>query len=193
MHPDIPLRDPGRTLLVVSERPDLVAALSAALPSTAVTLIAAGAHEVEDHLKPERWPFMLVSDQGGELSTASQMVLRLRPVLLYWRGTPPAGLPGHARGFPRFQDLLRAIREALDNRSSGMMLAPTHGVELPSGAWVGSPPLQALVAAHPLPFNLPRTAFGGVSATLSRHQVPWRLRTAEGWVRLVPLDEEQSR
>jgi hypothetical protein len=65
-------------------------------------------------------------------------------------------------------------------------------VNLPSGEWVGSAPLEALVATHPEPFYLPREAFGGVATTLRRRHLPWRLSTTRGWARLEPLETSPS-
>jgi hypothetical protein len=121
------------------------------------------------------WPWMIV---GGSVSLPPALapVLRNRPVLTYWLGSPPLGLPGHARVFDRPAALLDAVRRACDATVGGMRLAPGNGVELENGTLLRGAALESLVSAYPAGFALPARTFRSATDALTQHNIGWETR-----------------
>lgn len=119
------------------------------------------------------WPWM-VAGAVDRLDAGAAAMLRRSPILTMWLGTPPDGLPAHARAFSRFRDLAAAVREALAARVAGMGLAVGHGVALPDGSVADAAALEALIAAYPAPLDLPLEAFRGAARLVRRRGVGWR-------------------
>ena len=119
------------------------------------------------------WPWMVVGSAVDADPCARVACCANRPVLTYWLGAPPAGLPSHARCFDRPAALLDAIRRACTANVGGMRLAPGSGVELEDGTLLRGATLESLVAAYPSGFALPARNFRAVSDALARHDTGW--------------------
>lgn len=179
--------DSARTVLVISQDGELAVALRDRVDR---------AYALVKDVRPEEateafaacipWPWMVV---GNVTSLASAVIdgMEDRPILVYWRGESPDGLPGHARNFERFSDLSAAVTDALKQTVAGLKLAVGLGVDLPDGAYARSAELQALVAAHPHPFDVPLDAFRSAARVLATHGIAAKpVRDNEkGTVRLV--------
>ena len=129
--------------------------------------------------------------QLASLDPALVAAMHGRPVLIYWRGEVPSGLPEHTRTFDRFSDLSAAVTQALTQNVAGLKLAVGLGVDLPDGGFARSAELQALVAGYPYPFDVPLDAFRSAARILTSHGIAARpVRNAEtGTVSLVSKRE----
>ncbi len=132
------------------------------------------------------WPWMVVGSTVS-VTPALATILRARPVLIFWLGAAPDGLPSHARVFTRPAALLEAVRRACDANVCGMRLAPGSGVELRDGTLLRGATLESLVAAYPDGFALPTRAFRAVAEALARHDAGWTPeRDRDARMALVP-------
>ena len=179
--------DNARTILVVAGDGDLSVALRDKVDR---------AYALIKDVRPEEfidgfatclpWPWMVVGS-ATQLTGEALELLRNRPILVYWRGRAPEGLPQHSRSFERFGELAEAVNTALTQRVAGMRLAIGLGVDLPDGDYARSAELQALVSAHPHPFDVPLDAFRSAARVLSTHRIALKpVRDADaGTVSLV--------
>jgi hypothetical protein len=136
------------------------------------------------------WPWMVVG-ASTSLTPSLGLLLRTRPVLTLWLGSPPAGLPAHTLSFDRPAALLAAVDSACRANVGGMRLAPGSGVELLNGTLVRGATLDALIGAHPGGFALPSRTFRTVAIALARHRAAWTPeRDANACVTLVPCSRE---
>ena len=93
--------DRSRAILVVTVDGELaVAVRDAVSPGMAVVRDARSEDAGAIAASCLPWPWMVVGS-AVSLSPALAALLRDRPVLTYWFGATPAGLPGHARVFDR--------------------------------------------------------------------------------------------
>jgi hypothetical protein len=165
--------DRGRAILVVTVDGELAVAVRDAAPGGMAVVRDArpdDADAIAAACLP--WPWMVVGSAVA-LTPALASVLRDRPVLTYWLGDPPVGLPSHARYFDRPAALLDAVRSACAGSVGGMRLAPGSGVELEDGTLLRGATLESLVAAYPRGFALPARNFRAVSDALARHNAGW--------------------
>jgi hypothetical protein len=165
--------DRVRSIVVVTDDGELAVAIREQVPQGIAVVRDArpdDAPEVAAACLP--WPWMVV---GATTSVAPGLVtvLRSRPVLVIWLGSPPAGLPAHTTVFDRPATLLDAVRSACSAHVGGMRLAPGSGVELSDGTLLRGATLDALVAAHPQGFALPSRIFRSAATALARHGVAW--------------------
>ncbi|MFN2451277.1 MAG: hypothetical protein ABR541_02870 [Candidatus Dormibacteria bacterium] len=161
-----PLHD--RTVLVITDDRELAVSLRERVSRTLAVIRDAKPAEMTAVMRACRpWPWMVVGTVA-ELDAEVRATLTAHPVLVFWQGPIPAGLPDHARQFVGFSDVAESVSAATENRAAGLRLAPGTGVECGDGRLVSSANLQALVSAHPLPFHLPRRAFGSCGAALAR-------------------------
>ena len=131
----------------------------------------------------------MVVGSGLDVPGVVVSALTRRPVLVLWRGEPPAGLPAHARAYARFSDLVTAAQAAIRAEVAGMRLAPGDGVTMPDAAHAVSSALEALIASHPQPLFAPARAFRDVTTALAAHGVPLHLaRTHTGGAHLSGAD-----
>ncbi len=179
--------DRSRAILVVTVDGELAVAVRDAVPRRMAVVRDArsdDAAEIAAACLP--WPWMVVGSAVA-VTPALATVLSERPVLTYWLGAAPAGLPGHARCFDRPAALLDAIRGACAANVGGMRLAPGSGVELRDGTLVRGATLESLIAAYPSGFALPTRTFRAVSDALARHDAGWvAQRDADARMTLVP-------
>jgi hypothetical protein len=178
--------DRGRAILVVTVDGELAVAVHDAVPG-GMAIIRDARSEDADEISAAclPWPWMVIGSAVA-LTPALASVLRHRPVLTFWLGDVPAGLPGHARCFDRPAALLDAVRRACSAEVGGMRLAPGSGVELDDGSLMRGATLESLVAAYPYGFALPAHNFRAVSNALARSHAGWCVQRDEaGWVRLA--------
>lgn len=183
--------DSARTILVVAADGDLAVALREKVDRTFALVKDVRPHELSDGLATcVPWPWMLIG-QTDQLPEPVLEVLHARPVVIFWRGDLPNGLPTHTRTFLSFASLARAVAEAVTHRVGGMRLAIGLGVELPDGTYARSAELQALVSAHPHSFEMPLDAFRSAARVLHQHRIPLRPgHPHPGMVGLVEAHEE---
>jgi len=165
--------DRSRAILVVTVDGELAVAVRDAVPRGMAVVRDArsdDAAEIADACLP--WPWMVVGS-AVTVTPALAIVLRERPVLTFWLGAAPDGLPGHARCFDRPAALLDSIQRACTANVGGMRLAPGSGVELGDGTLLRGATLESLVASYPGGFALPTRAFRSVSQALERHDAGW--------------------
>ena len=178
--------DRVRSIVVVTDDGELAVAVREAVPQGIAVVRDArpdDASEVAAACLP--WPWMVVGATGA-MTSGLATALRSRPVLTFWLGAPPDGLPAHATTFDRPAALLEAVGIACSVRLGGMRLAPGSGVELHDGTLVRGATLDALLAAHPRGFALPSRTFRNVATALARHDAGWTPeRNGDGRVVLV--------
>jgi hypothetical protein len=179
--------DRSRAILVVTEDGELAVAVRDAVPRGMAVVRDARAEDAGDIAAAcLPWPWMVI---GNAVSVAPALatILRERPVLTFWLGAAPAGLPEHARRFDRPAALLGAVRLAFAANVGGMRLAPGSGVELGDGTLLRGATLESLIAAHPGGFALPARNFRAVAAALARHDAGWATqRDGSDRMTLVP-------
>ncbi len=178
--------DRGRAILVVTVDGELAVAVHDAVPG-GMAIIRDARSEDADEITAAclPWPWMVIGS-AVSLTPALASVLCHRPVLTFWLGDVPAGLPGHARCFDRPAALLDAVRGACAAQVGEMRLAPGSGVELDDGTLMRGAMLESLVAAYPHGFALPAQNFRAVSNALTRSHAGWCVQRDEtGCVRLV--------
>lgn len=182
--------DSARAILVIAATGELAVALRERIDRGLAVVRDVRPGEMSEGLGACRpWPWMVVGEVA-QVSATVRATLCARPVLVFWRGAPPDGLPKHVRRFPSFSGLADAVAQALGASVAGLRLAPGVGVELPDGRISRSLELQALVGAHPHPFHLPRRAFGSGGRALARRGVLMSTGTAAGrGVVLVPAGD----
>ena len=185
--------DSARTILVITGDGDLAVALREKVDRIYALVRDVRPHEASDGIAAcQPWPWMVV---GGvdHIPADALDVLRTRPILTYWRGPVPDGLPTHTRTFVKFNDLAIAVNEALTHTVEGMKLAIGLGVDMPDGTYARSGELQALVAAHPHSFDMPLDAFRSAARVLQQHHIPLRPgHPTAGMVGLVEAREEAN-
>ncbi|MFI5285658.1 MAG: hypothetical protein ACHQ4F_05005 [Candidatus Dormibacteria bacterium] len=172
--------DRSRAILVVTADGELAVAVRDAVSRGMAVVRDArpdDAGEIAASCLP--WPWMVVGT-AVSLPPALASVLRDRPVLTYWLGAAPEGLPGHARVFDRPAALLGAVRRACAATVGGMRLAPGSGVELVDGTLLRGAALESLVAAYPSGFALPTRAFRSATNALAQYNVGWEARRDSG-------------
>ncbi|MGA8361179.1 MAG: hypothetical protein WB807_15075 [Candidatus Dormiibacterota bacterium] len=165
--------DSSRAIMVVTVDGELAVAVRDAVPRRMAVIRDArsdDAGEIASACLP--WPWMVVGS-NVTLAPALARILRERPVLTFWLGAAPDGLPGHARVFDRTAALFDTIRGACEATVGGMRLAPGSGVELGDGTLLRSATLESLVAAYPAGFALPTRHFRAVSEALARRNIGW--------------------
>jgi len=180
--------DGARTILVVSDSGEVAVALRERTDRAYAIIKDVRPNEaVEAFATCVPWPWMVVGDVPSLAPTLID-ALRRHPILILWRGRPPDGLPRHTRGFTGFAALAAAATEALQRTAAGMRLAIGVGVELPGGGYTRSAELEALVASHPRPLDLPLNAFRSAARALSTRRIPCRpvWDSSDGTVSLVP-------
>jgi hypothetical protein len=142
------MRDPTRTVLVVTQRPNAWALLrdrlDPALLYVAWTLPASLQAAVR-----AATPWALAGDVAA-LPEGACGSLRGRLVAVHWVGEPPPGMPTRPRPYADWSDLTEALRAALSSCVGGLRLAPAHGLRLPGGRFMQQTgPLEVLLSAHP--------------------------------------------
>jgi hypothetical protein len=166
-------RDRGRAILVVTVDGELAVAVRDVVPGGIAVIRDARVEDADDICAAcLPWPWMVVGS-AVSLTPALAVVLRHRPVLTYWLGVPPAGLPGHARWFERPAALLQAVRSACTTDVGGMRLAPGIGVELDDGTLLRGASLESLLGAYPDGFALRARNFHAAADALARHNPAW--------------------
>ena len=184
--------DRSRAILVVTVDGELAVAVRDAAPRRMAVVRDARADdaaEIAAACLP--WPWMVVGSDVA-VTPALATVLRERPVLTFWLGAPPAGLPEHTRCFDRPPALLDAIRHACTANVGGMRLAPGCGVELGDGTVLRGATLESLIAAYPSGFALPTRTFRAVSDALARRGAGWAAQRDDGArMTLVPSTGER--
>lgn len=175
---------------MIAANGDLAVALRERVPRGLAVVRDVRPEEMSEGLSACRpWPWMVVG-AVDQVSGPVRTTLHSRPVLAFWQGAVPEGLPAHLRGFASFRALADAVTSALHAGIGGLRLAPGCGVELPDGRMSQSLELQALVSAHPHHFQLPRSLFGSCQAPLRRSGAPVRAGTVgKGGVGLLPQGE----
>jgi hypothetical protein len=168
--------DRSRAILVVTADGELAVAIRDSVPlGMAVVRDARSEDAAEIAAACLPWPWMVVGS-AVTVTPALAGLLRRRPVLTYWLGAAPDGLPDHARRFDRPSLLLAAVQRACAAKVGGMRLAPGSGVELSDGTLLRGAALESLVAAYPGGFALPTRTFRAASDVLARHDAGWATR-----------------
>jgi len=171
--------DRSRSILVSSSDGEMAVALHERIDRTRAVIKDVRPDESADGIAAcLPFPWLVINAAGGE-SAALEDVIRRQPVLALWRAPTPRGLPRHVRAFTRFSEVSAAVEQALMQRVAGLRLAGESGVDLADGTHIASAVLQALVAQHPLGFDLPPRLFAGVPRTLAAHHVQARLVRGE--------------
>jgi hypothetical protein len=179
--------DSDRTVLVISDDGELAVALRDRIDRAYAVVKDV---RLEEAMKAFEacipWPWLVVGNVK-HIEGALLEAMQGRPILVFWRGERPDGLPKHTRGFERFSDLSDAVTTCLTQNVAGLKLAVGLGVDLPGGEFARSAELQALVAGHPHPFDVPLDAFRSAARVLVSHGIAARpVRDSEsGTVSLV--------
>jgi hypothetical protein len=183
------MRDPTRTVLVMSQRPHAWALLrdrlDPALVEVAWRAPAAGS------TPSGAVPWALVGDLAA-ISAGEIEQMRGRLIAVHWVGTPPAGLPARPRLHRDWRELAEALGRSLQACAAGLRLAPTHGLMLPGGRFLRQTgPLEVLLGLHPEALEL-NDADGALGPTarrirrlLDRAGAPLELQVAGVSLRLV--------
>ncbi len=168
-------RDTVRTILVVSDDGDMAVALHERVDRAYALVRDVRGEELPQGIAAcAPWPWMLVG-ATPTIPSGSLAELKERPVIIHWMaGKEPEGLPAHAQPFERFSQLAERVKTALTQEVAGMRLSLGLGVELPDGTLARSSELQALVSAHPYPFDVPLDAFRSAGRVLAQHRIGWR-------------------
>jgi hypothetical protein len=179
--------DRSRSILVVTDDGELAVAVRDTAPRGMAVIRDArpdDAAEIAAACLP--WPWMVVGACRA-IDAGLGVVLRERPVLILWLGTPPPGLPRHARCFDRPSALLAAVVEACSTTVGGMRLALGGGVELDDGSLLRGAALEGLIGAYPRGFALPSRLFRSVALALAREGSAWSpQRDSDAEIRLAP-------
>lgn len=165
--------DTVRTIVVISQEGELAVGLRERVDRAYALVRDVRPLEAAEGIAASvPWPWMVV---GSSPDPAPEVVEAIghRPIMIFWSGPMPQGLPAHARTFDRFGELATAVTTALTQSIAGMKLAVGLGIEMPDGTFARSAELQALVAAHPHPFAIPLDAFRSAGRVLSHHHIPW--------------------
>ena len=181
----------ARSLVVASPDAEVAVALRACVDRAFVTV-----HDTEpdhaagviDACRP--WPWMVVgcAEQAPPALLAS---LRHRPILVFWLGRVPHGLPAHARRFERFSELTVAVTSAIAAEVAGMRLAIGSGVLLPGGEVRRNAELEALISNHPHGFVLPRARFRAAATALRRAAPGCRVAQTSGGMALRAAETQR--
>jgi hypothetical protein len=175
-------------VLIVSDGIELAVALRDQLDRAYVTVRDVPVSEALPAVRACRpWPWMVIGDTPA-VSERLAEALGEHPLLLYWCGAMPSGLPAHARAFARFSEMAAALKAALGAEVAGIRLAPGGGLTMPDGAHAGNAALEALVASHPHPVVAPMRDFRGALSAITAHRAPLRLhRNGDGSVSLAAV------
>ncbi len=166
--------DSARTVLVINDDGEVSVALRERLDRAYALVKDVRPDEALDGFAAcIPWPWMVVGCTA-ELPEPVLEAFRGRPILVFWKGPVPEGLPAHTRTFKSFGDLAGGVAEAMNKNVLGMKLAIGLGVDLPDGAYARSAELQALVANHPHSFDVPLDAFRSAARVLNAHGIPCR-------------------
>ena len=168
------MRDPRRTLLVVSERPHAWAYLRDRLEGRRVSVAWAPADRLATALAGlSTAPWVLAGDVPS-LPAAGLARLQGQLFLACWVGPAPPGLPVRARLHSAWRDVGAAIEQALVAEAAGLRLADTRGLLLPDGSCVrAGAALEALLAAHPEGLEL-EGGGGGIGPLVRRARTSLR-------------------
>jgi hypothetical protein len=187
------MRDPSRTVVVISPRPHAWALLRDLLDPALVSVDWRAPAALEPLRASPPWAL------AGDLTTLSPASLRHwrgRPVAVHWVGSPPAGLPAQPRLHGDWRELAAALARGLQARLAGLRLAPSHGLLLPGGRFLRqTESLEVLLAVHPEALELsgPRSALRAntrrVRKLLERAGVPIELEVAGASLRLREKDD----
>jgi hypothetical protein len=182
--------DDDRTILVVSKDGELAVALRDKIDRAYAVVRDVRPAEAADGIAAcLPWPWMVVSDLET-VSADLSLMIRTRPILVFWLGALPKNLPAHAHSFDRFIHLAEATHDALTHVVCGMRLAIGIGVELPDGSIARSAELQALVSGFPTAFEIPLEAFRSAQRVLKSNDIPLQLtrEAGTGRVAMVPTE-----
>lgn len=172
-------------MLVIGDA-ELAVALRERLPRAYVTVVQLRTAEVAAAVpgfRPRPW---LVIGSAPAMPDTVIRVLAQNPMLLFWRGHPPAGLPAHTRRFDLFSELASATELAVNAHVGGVRLAPGDGLTMPDGRHAGCAVLEALVGSHPRPLFVPGRCLRAATTVLQAHCVALRVdRTGAGGAVLV--------
>jgi hypothetical protein len=115
--------DSSRTILVIADDGELAVAIRERVDR---------AYALVKDVRPDEatevfatcipWPWMVIGN-GSTLPPACLELFANRPILIFWRGQEPPGLPRHTRVFSRFNELADAVTAALDVHFLGRKLA----------------------------------------------------------------------
>jgi hypothetical protein len=142
------MRDPTRTVLVVTQRPHAWALLRDRL-DPALLYVSWTLPATLEASTRAALPWALAGDVAA-LPAGACRALQGRLVAVHWVGEAPAGLPTRPRLHADWADLSAALRRALAASVGGIRLAPTHGLLLADGRFMRQTgPLEVLVSAHP--------------------------------------------
>jgi hypothetical protein len=182
------MRDPSRTVLVISPRPHAWALLRDRLDPALVSVHWRAPAALESLSASPPWAL------AGDLPTLSPASLRHwrgRPLAVHWVGPPPAGLPARPRLHGDWRELAAALARGLQARLAGLRLAPSHGLLLPGGRFLRETEcLEVLLAVHPEALELAGPGSGlratarRVRRLLERAGVPVELEVAGATLRL---------
>lgn len=130
------------------------------------------------------WPWA-VAGNGDEAPLAAIELLAARPVLWFWLGVAPAGLPAHTRAHARWRDLMTDTRACLTRSVGGVRLAPNRGLLGPDADLILSAELEGLVASAPLPMRLSSRSIAPARRVLARQRLPISVVQGDRGVQLV--------
>lgn len=178
-------RDARRTFLVLADDVDLFAALRPSLDSEMLQVTWARPAAVGGTLAEiAPWPWA-VAGTGPSCPGAAVGLLSGRPILWFWLGVPPAGLPAHTRAHLTWRALATDTLECLGRSVGGVRLAHNRGLIGPRADLIISAELEGLVANAPQPMRLRRRALAPAERVLQRLNIPLSLEWRDGSVRLV--------
>jgi hypothetical protein len=183
------MRDPTRTVLVMSQRPHAWALLRDRLDPSLVEV--AWKAPTAGPTPPDAPPWALAGDLAA-ISAEVVEQMRGQLVAVHWVGAPPAGLPARPRLHRDWRELAEALSRSLQACAAGLRLAPAHGLLLPGDRFLRQTgPLEVLLGLHPEALEL-NDADGGLGPTarrvrrlLDRAGAPLELKVAGVSLRLV--------
>jgi hypothetical protein len=184
--------DIGRTLAVVSQTPNLWAALADYLDKDYV-FVRHLSVDADDILNISPWPWGIVSD----LEFVPKPVITLsknRPILFYWLNNHPADLPSHTNFYDssEWTKLIEDIQTVLHKEVGGLKLAETRGLKA-SKKFIRSAELEGLFSSYPNSLTIPAKATIQASQTLKSHKLQWKVKRRNGESVLCPINKENSK
>ena len=172
---------------MLGDEVDLFAALRPVLESEMLQVwwaSTATAEEVTGRCVPWPWGIAGVGNAG---LPAPVLKLAGLPVLWFWMGQLPGGLPAHARSHDRWPALADDVRRSVARAVGGVRLASNRGLVSPVGELVLSPALEGLLCS-PVPMHLTAASRRAASLVLGRSGLPLRLVSDAGLTHLEAAD-----
>jgi hypothetical protein len=160
---------------LVTDDVDLFAALRPELDSEMLNVTWSRPSDVATALEEILpWPWA-VGGTGPDVPGSAVAALAGRPVLWFWLGAAPDGLPAHTRSHQRWREMATDVAESLGRSVGGVRLAPNRGLLGPNADLILSAELEGLIAMAPRPMHLSSRALAPARRVVARRGLPLAL------------------